>query len=149
MKMEYAEPKKSTDEQSAIRDFKDLLAWRASTLRRRAHEICNQIPKAGTLALSSPRRRAAISGSANIVEGNGGSSYQENIQYCRQSCGSVDELGDRLTCALDAKYNRQPEYVEKGSTRYFGQQAYLRLHSIRKFQEARRRGFAVKRLPNP
>jgi four helix bundle protein len=57
-------------------------------------------------------RRAAVSVSANIAEGYGRFSYQENIQYCRQSRGSVYELREHLTSAFDAGYITQSEYAE-------------------------------------
>lgn len=49
-------------------------------------------------------RRAAISITANIAEGYGRYSFQENIQFCRQSRASAYELRDHLTTALDAGY---------------------------------------------
>jgi four helix bundle protein len=41
---------------------------------------------------------------ANIAEGHGRYHYQENIQFCRQSRGSLYELLDHLTVALDENY---------------------------------------------
>ncbi len=61
-------------------------------------------------------RRAAVSVTANLAEGYGRFSYQENMQFCRQSRGSLYELRDHLTTALDAGYITQEEY-----TRYDGQ----------------------------
>jgi len=57
-------------------------------------------------------RRAAVSVTANLAEGYGRFSYQENIQFCRQSRGSVYELRDHLTTALDAGYITPDEYKE-------------------------------------
>jgi hypothetical protein len=56
-------------------------------------------------------RRAAVSTTANIAEGFGRYSYQENIQFCRQSRGSVYELRDHFTTALDAGYISQEEFA--------------------------------------
>ena len=111
--MENGNKKTSSDKQVVIRDFKDLLAWQfARTLRMKIYEVSSRFPKAETFALSSQIRRAAISVSANIAEGYGRFSYQENIRYCRQSPGSIYELRDHLTCALDAGYITQAEYQE-------------------------------------
>jgi four helix bundle protein len=56
-------------------------------------------------------RRAAISATANIAEGFGRYSYQENIQFCRQSRASVYELRDHFTTALDAGYIPEEEFA--------------------------------------
>ena len=49
---------------------------------------------------------------ANIAEGFGRYSYQENIQFCRHSRASVYELRDHFTTALDAGYISKEEYAE-------------------------------------
>jgi four helix bundle protein len=56
-------------------------------------------------------RRAAVSATANIAEGFGRYSYQENIQFLRQSRASVYELRDHFTTALDAGYISKEEYA--------------------------------------
>ncbi len=48
---------------------------------------------------------------ANIAEGYGRYSYQENIQFCRQSRGSIYELRDHFTTALDAGYITKEQYA--------------------------------------
>jgi four helix bundle protein len=48
---------------------------------------------------------------ANSAEGFGRYSYQENIQFCRQSRGSVYELRDYFTTALDAGYITKEQYA--------------------------------------
>jgi four helix bundle protein len=49
-------------------------------------------------------RRAATSLTNNISEGHGRYHYQENIQFCRQSRGSLSELVDDLNICIDEKY---------------------------------------------
>jgi four helix bundle protein len=41
---------------------------------------------------------------ANIAEGFGRFHYQENIQFCRQSRGSLDETLEHIITAYDDKY---------------------------------------------
>ena len=95
-----------------IRDFTDLEAWRlARRLRVEVYRICVGFPKNETFGLGSQIRRAAISVTANIAEGFGRYSYQENIQFCRQSRGSVYELRDHFTTALDAGYITKEQYA--------------------------------------
>jgi len=48
--------------------------------------------------------RASRSASACIAEGYGRYHYQENIQFCRQSRGSLYELIDHLGVALECEY---------------------------------------------
>ena len=53
---------------------------------------------------------------ANLAEGYGRYSYQENLQFCRQARGSLYELRDHLTAALDAGYIPQEKYAELEDT---------------------------------
>jgi len=114
--MENGEEQTSAQKMPSVRDFKDLIAWRsARDLRAKIYRICIRFPKTEIFALSSQMRRAAVSVTANIAEGYGRFSYQENIQFCRQSRGSVYELRDHLTSSLDAGYITQEEYMELDS----------------------------------
>jgi len=54
--------------------------------------------------LAQQLRRAALSITANIAEGFGRYSYQENIQFCRVARGSACEVRDLLIAAADQKY---------------------------------------------
>jgi four helix bundle protein len=49
-------------------------------------------------------RRAALSLTNNIAEGHGRYFFQENIQFCRISRGSLMELIDDLNTCIDEKY---------------------------------------------
>ena len=96
-----------------VRDFTDLTTWKAARiLRTDIFRMSRRFPKQETYALASQIRRAAVSITANLAEGYGGFSYQENIQFCRQSSGSVYELRDHLTTALDAGYISSDEYKD-------------------------------------
>lgn len=48
--------------------------------------------------------RASRSATANLAEGYGRYHYQETIQFCRQARGSLYEVLDHLTTALDSGY---------------------------------------------
>jgi len=96
---------------SRIRDFTDLETWRvARRLRIEIYRVSRGFPRDETFGLASQIRRAAVSVTANIAEGFGRYSYQENIQFCRQSRGSVYELRDHFTTALDAAYITKEQY---------------------------------------
>ena len=62
--------------------------------------------------LTSQVRRAAISVTANLAEGYGRYSFQENSQFCRQSRASAYEVRDHLTTAFDQGYIRRPAWEE-------------------------------------
>jgi len=48
--------------------------------------------------------RASRSATANIAEGYGRFHFQENIQFCRQSRGSLYELIDHVLVAEECEY---------------------------------------------
>ncbi|PYU10538.1 MAG: four helix bundle protein [Acidobacteria bacterium] len=96
-----------------VKGFTDLQVWRlARELRKLSYCLMCGFPSEERYVLSSQLRRAAISITANIAEGFGRYSYQENIQFCRQARGSAFEVRDHLTTALDASYIT-PEMYEK------------------------------------
>jgi four helix bundle protein len=96
-----------------VRDFTHLTVWKAArALRKNICLVCRGFPKQETSELSSQMRRAAVSTTANLAEGYGRFSYQENIQFCRQSRGSVYEIRDHLTTALDAGYITPEQYKQ-------------------------------------
>jgi four helix bundle protein len=88
-----------------IRDFTDLEVWQlARDLRRYAFKETAKFPADERFGLSQQLRRAANSVTANIAEGFGRYSYQENIQFCRFARGSIYELRDHLITAADQGY---------------------------------------------
>jgi four helix bundle protein len=100
-----------------ISDFTELETWKfARALRRRVYQIANTFPADEKYGLTSQMRRAAISATANIAEGYGRYSYQENVQFCRQARGSLYELRDHLTTALDAGYLSKEIFAELDAT---------------------------------
>ena len=48
----------------------------------------------------------------NLAEGYGRFHYQENIQFCRQSRGSLYELIDHLIICLDDEYINNEEFTK-------------------------------------
>lgn len=102
--------------ENGIRDFTDLDAWKiARKLRSGIYSVCKTLPKDESYALASQMKRAAISVTANIAEGYGRYSFQENIQFCRQSRASAYELRDHCTTALDAGYISEKAFEDLNS----------------------------------
>jgi four helix bundle protein len=79
----------------------------AREFRKRVYRLIKQLPPEEKYALAGQMRRAALSVTNNIAEGHGRWHYQENIQYCRMSRGSIDELIDDFNTCQDESYGDQ------------------------------------------
>ena len=85
--------------------FETLEVWKAAReLRKEISALAKTLPPVEQYRLADQMIRASRSVTANIAEGHGRYHYQENIQFCRQSRGSLYELLDHLTVALDENY---------------------------------------------
>ena len=73
-------------------------------MRTAIYALARLLPDFEKYGLASQLRRAATSVTANIAEGYGRYSYQENAQFCRQARGSLYELRDHLTTCADEHY---------------------------------------------
>src|SRR5438876_359306 len=92
--------------------FEDLEVYKAAReYRRKMYQLLNKLPTNEKFNLQPQMRRAALSVTNNIAEGHGRYHYQENIQFLRQSRGSVEELIDDLNVCYDEKYF---EFTELG-----------------------------------
>ena len=87
------------------KNFKDLEVWqKARQLRNETSHMTKSFPSDERYRLADQMIRASRSVTASIAEGYGRYHYQENIQFCRYSRGSLTELQDHLTVARDEKY---------------------------------------------
>lgn len=87
------------------KNFKDLEIWKKGReLRNDISKLTKKFPTEERFKLVDQMIRASRSVTANIAEGYGRYHYQENIQFCRHSRGSLTELQDHLTVALDEGY---------------------------------------------
>ncbi len=85
--------------------FENLEVYKsARQYRVRIYELARRLPEFEKFNLVSQMRRAALSLTNNIAEGHGRYHWQENIQFVRQSRGSLQELIDDLNTCLDEKY---------------------------------------------
>ena len=63
-------------------------------------------------------RRAAISKTNNVAEGHGRWHYQEDIQFCRTSRGSIEEIIDGLNICEDEQYAEAQFIADLNSEAY-------------------------------
>ena len=89
----------------------------AREYRKKIYKLTYRLPKEEKYNLINQIRRAAVSLTNNIAEGHGRYHYQENIQFLRQSRGSLEELLDDLNICIDENYidrNHIDEHKEEG-----------------------------------
>lgn len=98
---------------SSFRNFQDLECWKvARQIRNIISSIIKQLPKQEQFDLIDNMRRASRSCTRNIAEGYGRFHFQENIQFCRISRGSMTELWDDLITCKDEKYISEETFNE-------------------------------------
>lgn len=91
--------------------FTDLQVWKESrNFRNEISSMAKNLPEIEKYRLQDQIIRASRRVTACIAEGYGRYHYQENIQFCRQSRGSLMECFDHLTCAFDENYIDQNQF---------------------------------------
>lgn len=94
-----------------ITSFEDLECWKACRkVRIFIMDLVKKFPEEEKYSLTDGMKRASRSATENIAEGFGRYHFQENIQFCRHSRGSLHELIDQLITALDENYINQKEF---------------------------------------
>ena len=92
-------------EKTKYDDFRDLDVWRkCRDIRKKVWELCKTLPSEEKFRLADQMIRSSRSSASNIAEGYGRFHYQENIQFCRQSRGSLYELIDHVLVAEECEY---------------------------------------------
>ena len=95
---------------SKIESFEDLYVYKkAREFSRKVADLVKTLPENERNKLKDQMTRARRSVTNNIAEGYGRFHYQENIQYCRQSRGSICEIVDDLIECYDEKYIDEAE----------------------------------------
>ncbi|MEW6684959.1 MAG: four helix bundle protein [Candidatus Edwardsbacteria bacterium] len=99
------------DKKESFKSFEELDCWKACReVRRYITKLVRKYPSEEKFRLIDDMLRAARSTTHNIAEGFGRFHYQENIQFCRQSRGSLHELKDQLICSLDEGFINPDDY---------------------------------------
>jgi len=93
--------------------LEDLEVYKeAREFRKKIYQVLKLLPEQEKFGLINQMRRAAISLTNNIAEGHGRFHYQENIQFLRQSRGSLEELIDDINICIDEGYISSPTFEE-------------------------------------
>lgn len=87
--------------------------------RKKIYGVIKKLPKEERFCLDPQMRKAAISMTNNVSEGHGRWHYKENIQFCRISRGSVEEILDDLNICIDEGYGDKEENLELKEEGYF------------------------------
>jgi four helix bundle protein len=87
------------------KSFEDLEVYKAAReYRKKMYKLAKKLPPEEKYNLAGQMRRAALSLTNNLAEGHGRYHFQENIQFCRVSRGSLMELIDDLNTCIDEEY---------------------------------------------
>jgi four helix bundle protein len=92
-------------ETKRYRTFEDLEVYQfARQFRKKMYEVNRRLPSFEKFELGSQIRRAAVSLTNNIAEGHGRFHYLEQIKFCLNARGSLEELIDDLNICADESY---------------------------------------------
>jgi four helix bundle protein len=95
-----------------IESFEDLEVWKfCRELRNKLTKLAKNLPGEEKFRLADQIIRSARSVTNNLAGGYGRFHYQENIQFCRQSRGSLYELIDHLIICLDEEYVNNEQFT--------------------------------------
>ena len=113
---------------SKIESFEDLFVYqRAREFNRKIAELIKELPEREKYKLKDQMTRARRSITNNIAEGYGRFHYQENIQYCRQSRGSICEVVDDLIECFEENY------IDENKCRSLKDEAYSLMKILNKY----------------
>ncbi len=95
----------SLKETTEYKTFEDLEIYKAAReFRKKIYSLAKKLPEYEKYNLAGQMHRAAVSLTNCIAEGHGRFHYQENIQFLRQSRGSLEEIIDDMNVCIDESY---------------------------------------------
>ncbi|MGH7208700.1 MAG: four helix bundle protein [Nitrospiraceae bacterium] len=119
---------------ASIQTFEDLYVYQlAREFRKSVSALAKKLPADERYNLTSQMRRAALSMTNNIAEGVGRYHYQENIQFCRQSRGSITELIDDLNACFDEGY------IDRATSEEYKKRAYELIRVLNSYIASQKR----------
>jgi four helix bundle protein len=101
----YRQPAPAAAGLETYRTFEDLEVYKAAReFRKQMYAANRRLPAFEKFELGSQIRRAAVSLTNNIAEGHGRFHYLEQIKFCLNARGSLEELLDDLNVCKDESY---------------------------------------------
>ena len=101
----YRKAPRPPPDQTGYRTFEDLEVYQvAREFRKTMYQVNRRLPTFEKFELASQIRRAAVSLTNNIAEGHGRFHYLDQIKFCLNARGSLEELLDDLNICHDESY---------------------------------------------
>ena len=120
--------------------FEDLEVYQvAREFRKAMYQTNRRLPDFEKFELGSQIRRAAVSLNNNIAEDHGRFHYLEQIKFCLNARGSLEELLDDLNVCLDESY--LPE-AEIGVLKDHGCRVHQLLNGYMRWLREQKQGFS-------
>src|SRR6266540_511711 len=142
----YSKPAPSPPNQQQYRTFEDLEAYQvAREFRKAMYRVNRRLPSFEKFELGSQIRRAAVSLTNNISEGHGRFHYLEQIKFCLNARGSLEELLDDLNICEDESYL---PVVELGPLKQQGWRVHQLLNGYIRWLRERKLGAALQLREN-
>lgn len=115
----------------SIQGLKKLQVWvRAKDFALKIYkQVLSLLPSEAKWNLNHQLRRSSLSISANIAEGHGRFYYQDNVRFCYNARGSLEESLSHLAFAFEAAFipnalyqelEKEGEEIEKMLNGYIG-----------------------------
>ncbi len=124
--------------EKVYRTFEDLQVYQlAREFRKTMYRINRQLPAFEKFELGSQIRRAAVSLTNNIADGHGRFHYLEQIKFCLNARGSLEELLDDLNICKDESYLSA---VEIDGAKQEGWRVHQLLNGYMRWLRARKQG---------
>ncbi len=122
------------------RSYRELLVWqKAKALAVHIYQSTEKLPRNETYGLTCQLRRAAVSVSSNIAEGQGRLTSGEFCHFLGQARGSLLELETQLDIAVELAY------LDPNEQRTLAEETYQVLGLLNRLIESLRRKHPVPR----
>lgn len=96
--------------ENEIFNYKDLVAYqRAKTLVKEVYDLQRKFPNYEIYAMGDQVRRAVVSVTSNIAEGNSRGTYPDKIHFMEMAYASMMEVHSQMDCACDLGYITKEE----------------------------------------
>ena len=96
-----------------VHDFEDLTVWQKSVdLAAAVYTLTREFPREERFALTLQLRKAAVSVSSNIAEGNGRWTTKDYIHFLINSRGSLYEVRSLLRVSKRLGFATSPDVAE-------------------------------------